>query len=270
MTHEPSFLRISRPALLLLLLIIVCGTALRIAYISHEALEGDEIFSRRVVLLSPPNEIAAIRNDLVHPPLYYFLLQATTRIWGSSPNGIRGYSLLCGIASIGLIALVGGTLPDGRFVGLLAAALLALNQTYIFYSQEARSYASYSLLVLLLVLWVARVTRLSGNQPSFRHWVLGTLLMTMLVYTHYVGAIYVGFAVLAILLSHIPRTRRIASFVCAAIAALCFVPWLIAIEGVYNQKHGLGANLDWEGHPTIYSLKQVFASALGLLEVRGG
>jgi uncharacterized membrane protein YhaH (DUF805 family) len=94
--------------------------------------------------------------------------------------------------------------------------------------------------------------------------------MTMLVYTHYVGAIYVGCAVLAILLSHIPPARRIAAVACASIAALCFVPWLIAIADVYKAKHGVGANLDWEGHPTIYSLKQVFASSLGIPEIRGG
>lgn len=270
MPEEPSPLHLSRPVLLLLLFIIACGGVLRLASLPHEALEGDEIFSRNVAMLSPPNEIAAIRENLVHPPLYYFLLQATTRLWGAGPDGIRGFSLLCGIASIGLIALVGYTLPDGRFVGLLAAALLALNQTHIFYSQEARSYAWYTLLVLLLVLWVWRVTRISGAPSSRRHWVLGTLLMTMLVYTHYVGAIYVGSAVLAILLSHIPPARRIAAFACASIAALCFVPWLIAIAGVYKAKHGVGANLDWEGHPTIYSLKQVFASSLGILEIRGG
>ena len=249
---------------------MVCGTLFRLASLQHEALEGDEIFSRHMALLSPSNEITAIRDDLVHPPLYYFLLQTTTRLWGASPDGIRGFSLLCGIASIGLIALLGCTLPDSRFTGLLAAALLALNQTHLFYSQEARSYAWYTLLVLLLVLWVWRVTRLSGSPPSLRHWMVGILLMTMLVYTHYVGAVYVGCAVLAILLSSIPGTRRIAAFVCATVAALFFVPWLIAIAGVYKNKRGIGDNLDWQGHPTIYSLKEVFASALGLLEIRGG
>jgi uncharacterized membrane protein len=266
----PSSFRLSRHVLLLLLLIMVCGTVLRFAFLQHEALEGDEIFSRQVVLLSPANEIAAIRNDLVHPPLYYFLLQATTKIWGTGADGIRGFSLLCGIVGIGLIAFLGYTLPDSRFTGLLAAALLALNRTHLFYSQEARSYAWYTLLALLFALWAVRITRLSGNPLSPRHWVAGTLLMMMLVYTHYVGAIYVGCAVLAILLSRVPTSRRIAVFTCATIAALSFIPWLITIADVYKNKHGIGDNLDWQGHPDIYALKQIFASALGLLDIRGG
>jgi uncharacterized membrane protein len=268
--EEQSHIRFANPALLLLLLIMLGGTALRIAFLPHEALEGDELFSRRVALLTPVSEIAVIRNDLVHPPLYYFLLQATTKLWGDGVTGIRAFSLLSGIASIGLLGLMGRMLPNGLRAGLLAATILAVNQTHIFYSQEARSYAWYALLVLLLVFWVWRVTRPSGDPPSLRHWVLGTLLMTMLVYTHYVGAIYIGSAVLAILLSHTPRAVRIATLLCAAIAALCFVPWIIAIAGVYKLKRGISDNLDWQGHPTLYSLKQIFASALGILNMRGG
>jgi hypothetical protein len=268
--EEQSHFRFPYPAILLLLAIMACGTALRLAYLPHEALEGDEVFSRKVVLLSPANEIAEIRNDLIHPPLYYFLLQASTKLWGGGTTGIRVFSLLCGIASIGLIGLMGCILPDGLKAGMLAAAILAVNQTHIFYSQEARSYTWYTLLVLLLVFWVWRVTRSTSSTPTLRHWVIGTLLMTMLVYTHYVGSLYSGCAVLAILLSHTPRTRSIAALVCAAIAAVCFVPWLIAVAGTYRMKRGFGENLDWQGHPTLYSLKQAYASSLGLLRVRGG
>jgi hypothetical protein len=267
---EGSFpLRVSRPALLLLLFILICGAALRFISLPHEALEGDELFSRRIVLLSPSSEMSAIRTDLVHPPLYYLLLQATTKIWGVSAVGVRAFSLLCGIVSIGLIAFLGLTLPEGRYAGMLAAALLALNQTHIFYSQEARSYAWYALVVLLLLLWVWRITDLNISPPSMRHWVIGTLLMIMLVYTHYVGAIYVGCAVLAIIVSKVPGSRCIASLACGAIAAASFIPWLVAIAGVYRDKHGVGENLDWQGHPTFSGLNEVYVSALGDLNIHG-
>lgn len=265
-SSRPTF---SRGALILLLFILLGGAALRLASLPYEALEGDEIFSRQVVLLPPAGEISAIRDDLVHPPLYYFLLQASTGFWGSGAVGLRGFSLLCGIVSIAFIALLGRTLPQSRFAGILAAALLAFNQTHIFYSQEARSYAWYSLLVLLLVLWVWRVTLLTGPPPGLRHWVLGTVLMTMLVYTHYVGAVYVGSAVLALLISRIPVSRRIAAVVCATIAALLFLPWLDSISRVYKEKHGIGSNLDWQGHPNAKNLIQAFASTFGILQGHG-
>lgn len=270
MPERPVPVRFSRGSILLLLFILLCGIALRIADLPHEALEADEVFSRCVVLLSPSHEIIAIRDDLVHPPLYYFLLQATTWLWGASPLGIRIFSLLCGIGSIGLIALIGNTLPDGYRTGLLAAALLAINRSQIFYSQEARSYSWYVFLVLLLVLWVWRVTRLTGSPPSLRHWALGTLLMAVIFYTHYIGAIYVGAAVLAILVCRLPASRRLATLACASIATLSFVPWLIVMSTVYKEKGGLQSNLYWMERPNAENLKQVFTSALGILEIRLG
>jgi mannosyltransferase len=259
----------SRQKLLLLFLILIAGTAFRFASLPHEALEGDELFSRRVVLLSLAPELEAIRTDLVHPPLYYLLMQGTTKVWGAGAVGVRLFSLLCGIASIPLIALLGCTLPGSRYAGLLAAALLALNQTHIFYSQEARSYAWYALLVMLLYLWVWRITDASAKAPSMKDWVAGTILMTALVYTHYVGAIYVACAVAAVWLSGTAVSRRIASLECAAIAAVCFVPWIVAIAAVYKAKHGIGENLNWQGHPGFNSLSEIFSSAIGDLNVHG-
>jgi hypothetical protein len=94
--------------------------------------------------------------------------------------------------------------------------------------------------------------------------------MTALVYTHYIGALYVACAALAVLLSRVPLRTRVSTLVCASIAALCFLPWLISIVEIYRQKHGVGANLDWQGHPSLYVLIQFFAAAFGTPEVRGG
>jgi hypothetical protein len=262
-------LRLSQLQYAILIVILLCGAALRLIPLPHEALEGDEVFSRSVVLLPVRAELAAIREDLVHPPLYYLLLQSTTRLWGTGAVGIRVLSLLSAAASALLLVLLGNILPNSRFAGLLAAAILAINQTLIFYSQQARSYSWYGLLALLLVAWVWRVTR-PGTPPTLAHWGLGAILMTALVYTHYIGALYVTCAALAVLLDRAPLKTRLSTLACACIAALCFLPWLFAILAVYKLKHGLGANLDWQGHPTLYSLVQFFATAFGTPQVRAG
>lgn len=270
MPEESSSFRRSRPdALLLLLIVVLCGAFLRITLLSHEALEGDEIFSLHVVLMPPLQELAAIRADLVHPPLYYFLLQATAKIWGASAYGIRVLSLLCGILSIPLVWLIGRGLPGQRVTALLAAALLALNQSHIFYSQEARSYAWYTLLTMAFVLWMIRITATPERIVTIGDWVAAALLMILLVYTHYVGAIYVASAVLAVLLARTSRGQKVGVFLCALFAALTFLPWLAAIAGVYHQKQGVGENLDWQGHPDLYALKQVLASSLGIPSFHG-
>jgi len=227
------------------------------------------MFSRRVVLLSPGPELAAIRTDLVHPPLYYLLLQATTKLWGAGAVGTRALSLVCGILSIPLLWLVGSRLPDQRFAALSAAALLAFNQSHIFYSQEARSYAWYTFLALIFLLWLFRIASITERKVTWGEWAAGTALMIALVYTHYVGAVYVASAVVAFLVGRIPKQQKIGIFVCAAIAAVSFLPWLAAIAGVYRNKNGVGENLDWQGHPDFYSLKQVFASAIGIPSLHG-
>lgn len=164
---------------------MILGAALRLITIKHEALFADEIFSRNIAMQPLPHALELVREDLVHPPLYYLLLKAAVSILGANALGLRSLSLLCGIATIGLIAILGYRLPGARWCGLLAAAGMAVSQQGVYYSQEARSYAFYTMLVVLLVLWVEAISR---RERDSRLWIAGFLLMLLLVYTHYMGS----------------------------------------------------------------------------------
>ncbi len=251
---------------LAVVLLIFLGAGFRLIPLGHEALTGDELFSRRVVLQSLPAGYAEVRDDLVHPPLYYLLLKAATSIWGAGALGLRSLSLLCGIASIGLIALLGRRLPGSRWCGLLAAVGLAVGRYHVFYSQEARSYALYTMLVLLLVLWIEAISR---RQRSPQLWLTGAGLMLLLVYTHYVGSLYVMAAVLALLACKVEQRTKVLAVAAATTAGLLFTPWLLTVSTVYKQKHGIGGNLDWQGHPSMYDLKMVWATGLGVMDFPG-
>lgn len=252
-------------ALVLTMVTILVALAVRLANLRHEAVDGDELFSRRVALMPIQEMLPAIRADLVHPPLYYFILKIGTTLWGSNALGIRLWSILFGILLIPLTVLIGSKLSGGWNVGLLAAAMLTLNTDMIFYSQQARSYMLYTLLTALLYEWISRLGHEKGDQKG-GFWVFGCVLMAVLVYTHYVAAVYVFCVVIAILMSHVtPRAKLLAGGL-AGFAALSFVPWLVAVSGVYRQRHGL---MDWQGHPTMYDLKALWASAVGILEFRG-
>jgi 4-amino-4-deoxy-L-arabinose transferase-like glycosyltransferase len=250
----------------LLLLLILAGCALRVATLPHEALDGDEMFSHRVALAPAGVAVSMIRNDIVHPPLYYFMIKAGVAVWGSSALGLRLLSLLFGLATIPLVAKIGSILPESRYTGMLAAALTALNGTLIFYSQQARSYAFYTFMVLLLVLWVWAVT---SKPRSMLWWLAGSALMVVLVYTHYVGAVYIFFAVVAVLLSRQPRGVKIGTLLCGVVAAVAIVPWLLAVRGALQAKHGIALNLDWQGRPGLYDLKEMFAFTIGVLNFKG-
>jgi predicted membrane-bound mannosyltransferase len=92
----------SRRWLVLIVLIVLVGASLRVITLGHEAVDGDELFSRRVAVLPIHQMLPAIRADLVHPPFYYFLLKAGLSLWGSSALGIRLWSLLFGLLLIPL------------------------------------------------------------------------------------------------------------------------------------------------------------------------
>jgi hypothetical protein len=245
---------------------MLIGAGFRLVSLRHEALNGDELFSRRVVLQPLPLAYEEVRNDLVHPPLYYLSLKAGTAAWGTGAMGLRLLSLVFGIATIGLVALLGSRLPGSRWSGLLAAAGVAVGRYDVFYSQEARSYAMYTFLVVLLVLWVAAISK---RQRDARLWLAGLTLMVAVLYTHYVGSLYILSAVLALLVCRLESRTKILAVVSGAVTLLLFTPWLAAVAGVYKQKHGVGENLDWQGHPSLAELKQVWAMSLGVPEFRG-
>jgi hypothetical protein len=55
----------------------------------------------------------------------------------------------------------------------------------------------------------------------------------------------------------------------SAVAAVSFVPWLVSVARVYRLKHGVGQNLDWQGHPDLYALKSVWAWSIGVMDFTG-
>jgi 4-amino-4-deoxy-L-arabinose transferase-like glycosyltransferase len=256
----------SRRALVVLLFILILGAAARFVTLSRESVDGDEVFSRRVALLPIHTGLDVVRNDLVHPPFYYLLLKAGTTVWGASALGIRLWSLVFGVATLPLVMAIGTRLPGVRYAGFLAAAMIAVNEYHIYYSQEARSYSFYTFLVMLLVFWVFAIT---GEGKRNLWSVVGFSLIVLLLYTHYVAALYVLAVIVAILVCNVSKRTKTSVALASVTAATVFVPWIITVAGVYRAKHGVGENLDWQGHPSLYDLKQIWASSLGVMEFKG-
>ena len=255
-----------------ILLILLLATFMRVRPLASESVDGDELFSRRVAQAEWSDGLNMVRHDLVHPPLYYFLLKAT--LPGHRPasaNDIRLLSLITGISSIAVVALLGLAVPLLQGPTLLTALLLALNKTHLFYSQQARSYALYCFLVMLLLLWSVLADR---YWRARFFWLVGGILLTATIYTHYVGSLYCAACVAPLLFEHrqSPRRRNFQIPGAAALAAalLLFIPWIISEISVYKEHSGLGANLSWEQLPTFFNLKHAYAQAFGIPDISGG
>jgi hypothetical protein len=102
------------------------------------------------------------------------------RIGGESELWLRSLSVIFGVATVA--ALYGFTRDlFGRAPALLAALLLALHRTHVYYSQELRSYGLLWLLYIL-ALWAAwRFVRDGGVRSAVGY----VLAATAALYTHY-------------------------------------------------------------------------------------
>jgi len=94
--------------------------------------------------------------------------------------------------------------------------------------------------------------------------------MLALVYTHYVGALYLASAVIAIWICNVPRKTKVLAFLSAFLAVLCLAPWILAVKGAYQAQHGLSNNLSWLPAPNLIDMAHLLGSAIGILKGHGG
>ena len=128
-----------------------------IGYISYWSLPGlfeqysfwrDEIFTAAFI---SDGWIELFRDWIgpdVHPPLYFIVTKAWASISGISELSLRGFSFLCSLATIALLWT--DWQRNRRSQRLIALLFVASSPTFLYYSQEARSYT----LVLFLTCWL--------------------------------------------------------------------------------------------------------------------
>ena len=157
---------------------LVVAVALRLYGIASESIWSDEAFSLMLARMDLPTLIKWTSLD-IHPPLYYILLHYWISL-GETEAMIRGLSALSGLLTVVIVYELGFVLFD-RLVGLFAALLLAVNPFHIWYSQEARMYASVTLLLSVSVLLAFNMWRRS--HPAT--WAGYVLITAAALYTHY-------------------------------------------------------------------------------------
>lgn len=131
----------------LLTIVTAVAALLRFHSLAAKSFWFDEGVSVAIARLDWYNFARILWRREANMSLYYLLLHYWLH-FGGSEFFVRSLSVLFAIASVPLIYLLGRYLFDSR-VGLIAAALLAVNAYHVQYSQDARS---YSLMVLLCLL----------------------------------------------------------------------------------------------------------------------
>jgi mannosyltransferase len=221
--------------------------ALRLALLD-QGLFGDELWTYRIVT---ENDLAGVFSDVydtneITPPLHFVLSWGAGQI-GDSTIWIRVPSLIFGTATIPVAYLLGRRV-FGEATGLLAGALLALSPFAIFYSIEARGYATMAFLVALSTL--ALLKALDGGRGTW--WIVYAVSACAALYTHYMAV----FAVVAqagwAFWAYRDRLRTLA-IVHAAIV-LAYLPWLPG----YLEQRQKSEIIEGQGPPDPLSVGSFF------------
>jgi len=145
--------------------LVVLAAGLRFTTLDLQSFWYDEAFTPVHVLHS---SLWATLRSVTHtentPPLWYLIAWLDARVLGSGELALRLPSALAGVATVPVAWAIGRELA-GRRAGLIAAALVAVNPLFVWYSQEARAYALFVLTALLPKFKVVGA-RLTDGMPT--------------------------------------------------------------------------------------------------------
>ncbi len=230
-------------------ILLVAGfVAVRLWNLTTFCLDSDEIFSLLTARFSLPHMLQSVRADVVHPPLFYFLLWVWIRIGGESLLWLRLLPFLISILALAAAWIFFRQLKLSAPARMIALALLAINDYQVFHARYVRMYA---LLFLLSLCSVALFNRFLEKRTPVPAGLQAALIAVnlLLVYTQYFGWIVVGVEGLHLLWMDRGKLKPFLSG--TAIIALLFAPWAYAATQAAIAKGGLAPNLGWIRHPKI-------------------
>jgi uncharacterized membrane protein len=225
-------LRISAlAALTLISLTSLAGFVLRLQDLGQQSLWFDEAMSVVLGSKSPPELLALLATEDIHPPLYPLLLHFWMALAGDSEFAARFLSVVAGVPLIPLMWVTGkrlaslsGSESPATFsvAGLVGALLAASSAFYVGYSQEARNYMLVTFMGLLSSYSLLRA--LGSTQR--RSWILYALATGGALYSNYTAFLLIVFQALFVRLvraSYPGSQRRWLTWIGAV--ALAYAPW---------------------------------------------
>ena len=141
------------------------------------------------------------RNMLVdskataHPPLFFFLLKAVTKL-GASGLVYRLVSILSGIGATFLIGQIAHKVTGSTALASLTAFIFGLSQSTLAVACEVRSYMLCSFFVLLSFYLYLDIVRLDRARPAARTRIGFIICSCLAILSHYSAAFFL-FACLA-------------------------------------------------------------------------
>lgn len=207
--------------------ILLTALALRLYKLERSSLWLDELMQ---VAAARSRWLAVPKGALGHPgaaPLDYLITHFVYYYIGRSEGILRLPAVLWGVLSVATVYFLGKRMFD-KTTGFLAAALLTILPSHVYYSQEMRPYSLAALMVLLATF--AFYHALGRNTRGA--WALYGLTLVVGMYAHYyvavVGILHGAYIVLMALAKRLPWKRLLPYVAAAGAAGLLFLPYVMA------------------------------------------
>jgi uncharacterized membrane protein len=128
------------------------GSEVDAALFQNQAIAAPSL--QRFQTIKPGSTVADTVRSLAvdvpqHPPLYFVLTRIWMQAFGGSPTATRSLAAVISLFSLPAIYFLGAELFQSRFVGAIAAVLLALSPFDILFAETSRQYSLQTLLILL-------------------------------------------------------------------------------------------------------------------------
>jgi hypothetical protein len=245
---RPAVSRWGTGIVVLLFVVVTSVVITRVDFIGHADYADNAVRARSIVqgrgdtIPYVPQfytRFAAIRHPAeTWPPLQVWLIAALFRIFGvtTAVAKLPNVGIMAGL--IALVAWIGAWRWSGR-VGLLAAALLALQPLLFEYTLYPVNDVVFTLLFVAFVVTLYRAwCEPRASQPSDRFGWIGAWLPDLavgvtaglLVLAKPSGATLIVGAVVTAILLNLRAHRRMpwrGAWLAAAVGALCYLPWAV-------------------------------------------
>ncbi|MBX9758542.1 MAG: glycosyltransferase family 39 protein, partial [Beijerinckiaceae bacterium] len=217
--------RNSGRALIALAAIVAVGAFLRFYELDRQCLWLDEAVTVNSARLIHKDGVAVVATRDNVAPLSSWILSAIAPPGRETGAIVRLPAALAGVVAIVLIYALGVVLLDSAAVGLAAAAVAALSPFAVWYAQDGRM---YSMLLMFSALCVLCFWPIANGTYKARHLAALTLATALGIYTHQYIVLTSAACGLFLLLHAGWRHKRLWIWLgTQALAALCFVPWLV-------------------------------------------
>ena len=178
--------------------LLLLAAALRFSTLGLQSFWYDEAFTPVHVLHT---SLGATLHSVVHtentPPLWYLLIWAWSRVFGTGAVALRLPSAMFGVATVAVAWAIGHELTGRRATAIAAAAFVAMNPLFVWYSQEARAYGLFVLTGALAMLCFLR----AQHEPTPRRLAAFALMASLALLSHYFAAFLLAPMIVMLLLS---------------------------------------------------------------------